>query len=122
MSYPQLPGSLVPQMIWRPIDDDGQTPVIAYLADRRRRREAAAMAFAAMLISVISVLALPSAWFVAAIGVAAVLLLTAFARYLSSKSGYYQLTEAGQPGTFLGRVPPDLARYQRQHPHQKGQP
>jgi hypothetical protein len=100
-------------MIWRPVYDDGRTPAIAYLADNRRRREAEAMAFAAMLISAASVLSLPSAWFLAVIAEAAVLLLAAHARYRTIRTGYYQLTAAGQPGAFLGHVPPNLALYQR---------
>lgn len=123
MSYPQVPDSLLPQMIWRPVDDDGRTPAIVYLADRRRRRETVAAASAATLLSVISIFIFSPAVFAPVIGAAAVLLLFSLVRYRNGKSGFYQLAESGELGAYLGRNAPDLAGYRRQRLRlKKGQP
>jgi hypothetical protein len=122
MSYPRVPDSLLPQMIWRPVDDDARTPAVVYLADRSRRRETVGAASAATVLSVISFF-IPSPAVFAVIGAAAVLLLFSLIRYRNGRSGFYQVTAAGEVGAYLGRDAPDLAGYQRQRlRRRKGQP
>ena len=100
----RLPSGLVVHQVWAPIDERDDRRPVAHVGDRRRRNVGVALIALGVLVGLLARLAF---WFAFA---GLLIALSGVAYASGGRTGFYEVTEDGGLGDYLGRAQPDLRK------------
>lgn len=110
---PSLPPDLVAHAVWVPTDGFPGRPSLVYATERARHRIAGATLLLAVVVLAVVLFLGSGAVIAMAVGAMLVVGIASVTYHRGGRGGFYELTDEGALGAFVGRQNPDLSNMRR---------